>query len=148
MNTPDASRTSARYEQSRLSPSSRKSILVVLVLIVLAAGAALTYAQYKVFGSTDLEANVDRYETTSDSVIEGDISLSRDNPSEPAVCVIRARNRDGAEVARREVYFPAATSSPTVVFTGMNTITPGGLPAGLIDVYGCSYTIPDYLSAD
>ncbi|WP_024794474.1 DUF4307 domain-containing protein [Tomitella biformata] len=148
MNSQDASRTSARYEQSRLSPTTRKSILVVLVLIVLAVGGGVTYAQYKIFGSTDLESNVTRYEATSDTVIEGDISLNRDTPEEAAVCVIRARNRDGDEVARREVYFPPRDSSPTVVFTGMNTTMLNGLPPGIIDVYGCSYTVPEYLSTN
>ena len=148
MNTSDASRPSARYEQSRLSPAGRKSILVVLVLIVLAVGGALTYAQYKVFGSTDLESNVTRYEATGGNVIEGAVSLTRDNPGDAAVCVIRSRNRDGAEVARREVYFPPAEASPTVIATGMRTITPGGLPPGIIDVYGCSYTVPEYLATN
>lgn len=142
MNSQDASRTSARYEQSRLSNTSRKSILVVLVMIVLAIGGAVTYAQYKVFGSTDLESNVTRYEAMSDSVIEGDIALTRDDPSQPAVCVVRARNRDGFEVARREVYFPPTSSSPTTVATGLYT---SSLP-GIIDVYGCTYTVPGYLS--
>lgn len=148
MNTQDASRTSARYEQSRLSPKSRKSILVVLVALVLAAGVGVTYAQYKTFGGTDLETNVTRYEAISDTVIEGDVSLTRDTPSEPAVCVIRARNRDGAEVARREVFFPPSDASPTTVFTGMNAIMLNGLPPGIIDVYGCSYTIPEYLATN
>ncbi len=144
MNSQDASRTSARYEQSRLSPTSRKSILVVLVLIVIVAGAALTYGQYKVFGSTDLESNVTRYEATSDSVIEGDIALMRDDPSQPAVCVIRARNKDGSEVARREVYFPPTDTTETTVSTGMYT---SSLP-GIIDVYGCTYTVPEYLTTE
>lgn len=142
MKSQDASRTSARYEQSRLSKTSRKSILVVLVTIVLAIGGFVTYAQYKVFGNTDLETNVTRYEAMSESVIEGDVALTRDDPSQPAVCVIRARNRDGFEVARREVYFPPTDSSPTTVSTGMYT---SSLP-GLIDVYGCSYTVPGYLA--
>lgn len=148
MNTKDASRTTARYEQSKLSPKSRKAILAALVLVVLAIGAGVTYGQYKVFGSTDLESNVTRYEATDDHTIEGTIALSRDNPSEPAVCVIRSRNRDGAEVARREVYFPPSDSSPTDIHTGMHTIRLNNLPPGIIDVYGCSYTIPDYLSTD
>lgn len=146
MNSKDASRTTARYEQSRLSPSSRKAILFALVLVVLAAGAAVTYGQYKVFGSTDLESNVTQYETVSAHEIEGTVSLTRDNPEDAAVCVIRARDRTGFEVARREVYFPPSTASPTDIFTGMHTISLTGLQPGIIDVYGCSYTIPDYLA--
>lgn len=148
MNTQDASRTSARYEQSRLSPSSRKTILVVLVLLVLAAGVGVTYSQYKTFGNTDLSTNVTQYETVSDTEIEGTIELTRDHPENPAVCVIRARNRDGAEVARREVYFPPSDTSPSSLFGTMNTIPLNGLPPGIIEVYGCSYTIPEYLSTN
>src|SRR5699024_625731 len=102
------------------------------------------YSYYKSLGGTDLEGQATRYETLDDSTMAADVSLTRDDPSDPAMCVIRARDRDGEEVARREVYFPPPGFDDTVVTTTLHTASRGGV----VDVYGCTYDVPAYLDKD
>ncbi|WP_248499596.1 DUF4307 domain-containing protein [Tomitella gaofuii] len=135
---------SARYETGRLSPKGRKAVLIVLVIGVVLLGAGAAYSYYSSLGSTDLEGQAIRYEALDDTEMTADISLSRDDPSDPAMCVIRARNREGFEVARREVYFPPTQFDSTVVTTKLRTSSLGGV----VDVYGCTYDVPAYLGAD
>ena len=141
MNDTEAARPSARYESGRLSARARKAVLAALVVAVLIAGGAVAYAYYSTLGATDLQGQAIRYETIDDSTMGADISLSRDDPSRPAMCVVRARNKEGTEVARREVYFPPTGFDSTVVSTTMHT----SLPGGVVDVYGCTYNVPAYL---
>ncbi len=143
MNDTDAARPSARYESSRLTPRGRKTLLAVLVALVVVAGAGVAYAYYSTLGSTDLKGEAIRWDDVDESTMTAQISLTRDDPSEPAMCVIRGRDRDGVEVARREVYFPATQFDDTVVTTSMRTSSRGGV----VDVYGCTYNVPAYLEA-
>lgn len=130
-----------RYESSRLTAPARKAVLVALVVVVIAAGIGMAFWYYETLGGTDLKAQAVRYDTVDASTATADISLTRDDPHEPAVCVIRSRDTDGAEVGRREVYFPPSPYDDTVIST---TIATSGR-SGVIEVYGCSYNIPAYL---
>ncbi|QDQ97131.1 DUF4307 domain-containing protein [Tomitella fengzijianii] len=143
-NATGAAPGSARYETNRLSPKGRKAVLVILVAIVVLLGAGAAYSYYKSLGSTDLEGQAIRYEALDDTEMAADISLTRDDPSEAAMCVIRARDREGFEVARREVYFPPTGFDSTVVTTKLRTSSLGGV----VDVYGCTYEVPAYLGTD
>lgn len=150
MDTDDAARATPspapapRYEQSRLSAGTRKTIMYVLVAIVLVLGGLLSYGAYRVMGSNDLEATMIRYETIGDDTMRGAVELTRDSPERPAICVVRARDRDGYEVARRELYFPP-TEDKTVEIT--TDYLARGLPA-VGDVYGCSYDVPGYIDPE
>lgn len=135
MNDTDASRPSARYESARLSTRGRKAVLVALVAAVIALGVGVAYAYYNSFGGTDLTGEAIRYDTLDDSTMSADISLKRDDPGDAAVCIIRAREKGGTEVARREVYFPPTQFDDTIVSTRMHTSERGGI----VDVYGCTY---------
>lgn len=130
-----------RYESGRLSARARRIMLVVLVVVVIVAGIGIAFWYYRIFGGSDLKAQAVRYDTVDASTATADISLSRDDPRDPAVCVIRARDTQGAEVGRREVYFPPSPYDDTVIST---TIATSGR-SGLVEVYGCSYNIPEYL---
>ncbi|MGH3870011.1 MAG: DUF4307 domain-containing protein [Pseudonocardiaceae bacterium] len=71
------------------------------------------------------------------------LSVTRDDPARPAVCIVRARSRDGEETGRKEVYVPAATG-PIVLTTVVRT----SRPAVTADVFGCSLEVPVYLVPD
>ncbi len=144
MNAIDGSRPSARYESGRLSPRGRRIVLIALVAAVIVVGGAVAFSYYNSLGGTDLKGQATRYEALDDSTMAAEVSLTRDDPSDPAMCVIRARNRDGTEVARREVYFPPTEFDDTVVTTTMRTTSRGGV----VDVYGCTYDVPAYLQKD
>ena len=71
------------------------------------------------------------------------ISVTRDDPSRPAVCIVRARSNDGSETGRREVLV-APSSDKTVQVT---TLVKTSRPPVIGDVYGCGTDVPSYLVA-
>ena len=75
------------------------------------------------------------------------VSLSfevvRDDPERPAVCIVRARSRDGDETGRKEVYVPPA-AGPVELTTVIRT----SRPPVTANVYGCSLQVPPYLVPD
>lgn len=64
----------------------------------------------------------------------------REDPAHPAVCIVRARSRDGDETGRKEVYVPPA-AGPVELTTVIRT----SRPPVTADVYGCSLQVPAYL---
>ncbi|MGH3917255.1 MAG: DUF4307 domain-containing protein [Pseudonocardiaceae bacterium] len=64
----------------------------------------------------------------------------REDPARPAVCVVRARSRDGEETGRKEVYVPPAAGS-----VELTTVIRTSRPPVTADVYGCSLQVPDYV---
>ncbi|MGH3933697.1 MAG: DUF4307 domain-containing protein [Pseudonocardiaceae bacterium] len=75
--------------------------------------------------------------------VELRFTVVRDDPSRPAVCIVRARSRDGQETGRKEIYVPPAAGS--IVLT---TVVRTSQPPVTADVYGCSLTVPSYLTPD
>ncbi len=69
------------------------------------------------------------------------LNVIRDDPSLPAVCIVRARSRDGEETGRKEVYVPPA-SGPII----LTTVVRASRPAVTADVFGCSLAVPAYLA--
>lgn len=67
----------------------------------------------------------------------------RDEPDRPAVCIVRARSRDGEETGRKEVYVPPAAAP--VGRTVLTTVIRTSRPPVTADVYGCSLQVPEYL---
>ena len=69
------------------------------------------------------------------------MAVTRKDPSRAAVCIVRARSVDGAEVGRREVYIAPSESGTVQIDT---TIETTARPA-VGEVYGCSFDVPSYL---
>ena len=82
------------------------------------------------------------FEIVSDDRVDVRLSVTRDDPSEPAVCIVRSRSRDGSETGRREVLIPASPNGTEDIRTEVIT----SAPPGLADLYGCSLTVPEYLT--
>jgi hypothetical protein len=83
------------------------------------------------------------YDVLDEQTASVTISVTRQDPAMPVVCVVRARARDGAESGRREVLVGPSTER-TVQFT--TTVKTYKRPY-VGDIYGCGTTVPPYLTA-
>jgi uncharacterized protein (DUF58 family) len=68
----------------------------------------------------DVRASIPSFKVTSDRSVEVQVEVVKDKTKE-AVCVLRSRSEDGAEVGRKEVRIPAADSRTTTVTEVLQT---------------------------
>ena len=136
-----------RYGSRTLTRRRRWAAPVAALLVVL-AGLVVAVIGYRNLGSTPVQGEALGFalldgdaDTQPDTYgVELSLSVTRDDPSRPAVCIVRARSRDGEETGRKEVYVPPA-AGPIVLTTIVRT----SRPPVTADVYGCSLAVPPYL---
>ncbi|GGG15356.1 hypothetical protein GCM10007304_31800 [Rhodococcoides trifolii] len=134
-------RPEGRYPTpSRFSAS--KALALVLGALVIALGVAVAYLGYQKFTTPDVDGDVVSFVLVDDARVDIRLSVSRADPSLPAVCIVRARSKDGTETGRREVLIPASTSNTVDV----QTFVIASQPPALGDLYGCSLNVPGYLT--
>jgi hypothetical protein len=136
-------RPAARYGSQRLTGRQRRWIAIGLTLLVLVAGVTVAIVASKRFGGGEVEGELSGYRLIDDETVEVTIGVTRDDPSQPVVCIVRARSIDGSETGRREVLVPPS-SQATVQVT---TIVKASRKPVVGDVYGCGTDIPSYLVA-
>lgn len=143
MKHPVIDRPAARYGRQRLTPRSRRRLTVILSAVIVAAALALALVAYQRLGTSDVKGELGGYQILDGETVQVTISVTRKDPSQPVVCIIRARSIDGAETGRREVLVPPS-SRDTVQVTSVvkSTRTPV-----VGDVYGCGSDVPNYLVA-
>jgi Domain of unknown function (DUF4307) len=134
-------RPSARYGRPRQTRRSRRWIIVGLTLLILAAGVLVAVVGYQRLGRSDVAGTLAGYRLIDDETVEVTITLTRADPSRPAVCIVRARSKDGTETGRREVLVPPSIQESVQVTTTVKT----SRPAVVGDVYGCGLDVPAYL---
>jgi hypothetical protein len=115
----------------------------VLATAGLVAATAIAYVGYRNLGSAPIEGQRTAFSPIDSSSVSITFDVLRDEPQRPAVCVIRARVRDGSESGRREVFIPPGGSSRSITAV----IKSAGEPV-TADVFGCSYQVPVYLSTE
>lgn len=123
----------------RASGHSRWAIPVGLVFTAL-LGLAVAVVGYRNLGTTPIQGQAVSFTLLPGNAVQLRFNVVRDDPSHAAVCIVRARSRDGEETGRREVYVPPAAGPivlSTVVQTSRSPVT--------ADVYGCSLDVPAYL---
>jgi hypothetical protein len=134
-----------RYGPRGSGPRRRGAALVGLLLTVL-AGLVVAVIAYRNLGSTPVRGEtlgfilLDSNPDPEAYGVELRLNVIRDDPSRPAVCIVRARSRDGEETGRREIYVPPA-AGPLILTTVVRT----SRPPVTADVYGCSLAVPPYL---
>jgi Domain of unknown function (DUF4307) len=132
-----------RYGRRAAGGRHRWAVPVGLLLAAL-TGLAVAVTGYRNLGTTPIRAETLSFTLLDDNPntnsVQLRLSVIRDDPSHPAVCIVRARSRDGEETGRREVYVPAA-AGPIVLSTVIHT----SRPPVTADVYGCSFQVPAYL---
>jgi hypothetical protein len=91
----------------------------------------------------DVEGELGGYQLVDDETVSVTITVTRDDPSRPVVCIVRARSRDGSETGRREVLVPPSDQRTVQVTTAVKS----SRPPVVGDVYGCGTDVPSYLVA-
>jgi uncharacterized protein DUF4307 len=136
-------RPTARYGRRRLSRTARRWTATGLALLVLAAGVTVAIIASQRLGSGEVKGELAAYQLIDDETVSVTISVTRDNPSQPAVCIVRARSIDGSETGRREVLVPPSSQTAVQV----TTIVKSSRPPVVGDIYGCGTDVPSYLVA-
>jgi hypothetical protein len=136
-------RPPARYGRPRPSRLPRRWVLVGLTSVILAVGVAVAFVGYARLGRSDVAGTLAAYHLIDDETVEVTITVTRADPTRPAVCIVRGRSKDGSETGRREVLVPPSTQESVQVTTVVKT----SRPAVIGDVYGCGFDVPGYLVA-
>jgi hypothetical protein len=128
---------SAHIRSPRRSLRGRKASWVgVAVFVVLGVASYLVYTQWF---ATPIDGQRVAFEERPGNAMEVTVDVNRNDPSRPAVCIVRVRDIGGAETGRKELYVPPGASRLDTVVRSI------GRPV-TADVYGCSYDVPEYLS--
>jgi hypothetical protein len=96
---------------------------------------------YQNFGTAPIDAQRVSFAEKPNNSVEITIDVTRDDPSRPGVCIVRAMDVTGAESGRKEILVPAG-GGVRRLSTVIRSI---GRPV-TADVFGCSYGVPPYLS--
>lgn len=130
-----------RYGSRR--PGGRLPRWAAITVLVggVVGGAVLAVVLYFQFGAAPISGSQASYTVLGDGAVKIEFDVTRQTPDRPAMCIVRARDRTGAEVGRKEVYVAPGTDPvtvSTVLRTAKRPVT------GEVDV--CSYQVPPYLS--
>lgn len=134
-------RPAARYgsrEQPRLS---RRWILIAVAALVLVAGVIVAVVAYQRFGSGEVKGELTGYQLLDDETVQVTIGVERPDPSEPVVCIVRARSKDGSETGRREILVPPGSDRVVQVTAEVKSTRKPVMG----DIYGCGTDVPSYL---
>ncbi|MCW2517450.1 MAG: hypothetical protein JWR46_69 [Mycobacterium sp.] len=136
-------RPAARYGRQRLTRRSRRRAVVILSVLIIAAGVALALVAYQRLGTGEVKGELAGYQLIDGETVQVTISVTRKDPSRAVVCIIRARSIDGAETGRREVLVPPSKQETVQV----TALVKSARPPVVGDVYGCGTDVPGYLVA-
>jgi hypothetical protein len=131
-------RPAARYGPQR---TNRRWIAIGLTVLVLAVGVGIAVVASQRLGTGEVKGELGGYQLVDDQTVQVTITVTRDDPSRPVVCIVRARSIDGSETGRREVLVPPSTQKTVQV----TTVVKASRPPVVGDVYGCGTDVPPYL---
>ncbi|MBY4129314.1 DUF4307 domain-containing protein [Rhodococcus fascians] len=126
---------------SGVRKAPKRATKIALVALVLLVGLGVAYYAYSKFSVKPIEGSQLSFDIVDDSTMSIRFSVTRQEPEQPAVCIVRARSRDGSETGRREIYIPPSPSGTVELTTDVTTSSPPAVG----DVYGCSLDVPQYL---
>ncbi|MCV7170610.1 DUF4307 domain-containing protein [Mycobacterium manitobense] len=136
-------RPADRYGRQRSPRRNRRWLGVAALAGALVVGVIVALVAFARFGSNEVEGELSAYRLIDDETVEVTIGVTRPDPSLPAVCIVRARAKDGGETGRREVLIlPSSQATVQVTTIVKSTRTPA-----VGDVYGCGTDVPPYLKA-
>ena len=143
MNQAPVPRPEARYGRPRMSRRSRRSIVIALAVLVVAAGTVVAVVGYQRLGTSDVAGSLAGYQVIDYETASVTISVTRSDPSRPVDCIVRVRSKDGSETGRREVLVPPSGQATVQVTTTVKS----SKPPVMADIYGCGTNVPGYLRA-
>jgi hypothetical protein len=136
-------RSTRRYGRSRLRLPLRRVFVAVLAATVVAIGVVIAVVGYQRFGPSDIDGTMTGYRLIDNETVSVTFTVHRADPSRPAMCIVRARSKDGSETGRRELLIPPSDQASVQVTTTVKT----SRPPVMGDVYGCGLRVPSYLIA-
>ncbi len=136
-----ALRPESRYGKPRRGPS--RALIAALTVLVAALGVGVAAIGYQRLGSGEVQGELAGYRLIDDQTVEVTVSVTRDDPSKPVVCIVRARSKDGSETGRRELLIGPSSEATVQVSAEVKT----SRPPVVGDVYGCGSDVPGYLVA-
>jgi hypothetical protein len=104
---------------------------------------AIAFVGFQRLGTGDVKGELAGYQLVDGQTVEVTVSVTRKDPSQPVVCILRARSLDGSETGRRELLVPPSKQATVQVKAIVNT----SKPPAMGDVYGCGIDVPRYLRA-
>lgn len=135
-------RPESRYGRQRSGP--RRGLIAAYLVLALAVGVVVAVVGYQRFGSTDVKGETGGYHLVDEQTVEVTFSVTRADPSQPVVCIVRARSKDGSETGRRELLIEPSEHATVQVKTQVKT----SHPPVIGDIYGCGTDVPDYLRSE
>jgi hypothetical protein len=123
--------------------ATRRRVAIVLGALAVLLGIVVAAVAYQRFERVPVEGKMAAYEVLDDRSVAVTISVTRNDPAIPVVCIVRARSQDGAETGRREILVGPADAA-TVQITAK--VTSYARPF-VGDIYGCGTDVPEYLVA-
>lgn len=126
-----------------MSRRTRRRLVIGLFLLIVAAGVAIALVAFQRFGTGDVKGELGGYRLIDDESVLVTVTVTRSDPSVPAVCIVRARSIDGSETGRREILVPPSTATSVVI----DAVVKSTKPPVVGDIYGCGIDVPPYLVA-
>ncbi|CAN7582739.1 DUF4307 domain-containing protein [Mycolicibacterium frederiksbergense] len=136
-------RPTARYGRQKLSRRTRRRVVIGLFLLIVTVGVVIALIAFQRFGTGDVKGELGGYKIVDDETVAVTITVTRADPSVPAVCIVRARSINGDETGRREILVPPSTESSVVI----DAVVKSTKPPVVGDIYGCGIDVPGYLVA-
>jgi hypothetical protein len=136
-------RPADRYGRSRWSPRGRRLLLAGLAVTVVVIGVIVAVVASQRLGTQEVKGELGAYRLIDGQTVEVTVTVTRDDPSQPVVCIVRARSKDGSETGRREVLVPPSQQATVQV----TTVVKASREPVIGDVYGCGTDVPSYLVA-
>ncbi|MGW6693474.1 DUF4307 domain-containing protein [Rhodococcus sp. NPDC054953] len=134
---------SDRYPMPQGSVRGSRITSIVLTIGVVLLGLAVAWLGYNKFAAKDIASEMVQYSIVDDSTMAMSFTVTREEPSEAALCIVRVRSRDGSETGRREIVVQPSEHGTVQIDTQVTT----SQPPGVADIYGCGSTVPSYLTA-
>jgi Domain of unknown function (DUF4307) len=134
--TAGMTRDAERYgRRARVMPSRRWLVLGAVVTVL--AGLGLAWLGYRNLGDPSIDGSILSWGPgPNTSQLNVRFAVHRDHPDRTAMCTLRARSRDGAQVGTAEVAVPRSTTQDVAVTATL----PIAGPAVVAEVYSCVYT--------
>lgn len=132
--------TTDRYG-SKSNRRSGRFLAVILGSMAILLGVGIAWIAYVQWGRSDLEGLVSGYKVDDDSTVTVRLSVTRDDPAKPAVCIVRGLTGDQAEVGRREILIEPSESKTVDISVAVKTSS----RASTGTLYGCGWDVPEYL---
>ncbi|OJZ64162.1 DUF4307 domain-containing protein [Mycolicibacterium diernhoferi] len=125
-----------------MSRRTRRRVVIGLFMLIVTVGVVIALIAFQRFGTGEVKGELGGYKLIDDQTVAVTITVTRSDPSVPAVCIVRARSIDGDETGRREILVPPSTEKSVVI----DAVVKSTKPPVVGDIYGCGTDVPAYLT--